>query len=81
MQKYSVSLVHKISPNSNDKLDPVWLSDNVFSNKLTLARALRQKGVLCPGQRIRGFRVEGAEIVIFPGGRTIWHCIILKKDI
>lgn len=81
---YSVRYVHKISPSSKDTGPDVVIPDGAFSNKNTLARALRNVKVLGAGARIRTFRVEGNQVIVFPmmpGLTTYWHSVILTKKI
>lgn len=76
----SVRYVHKISPRDSDTGPDVAISDNAFSNRNTLAKALRKNGVLTSGARIRQMRVEGDKVVVFPtvpGLTTYWHSVIL----
>lgn len=74
---YDVRFVHKISPRDADVLpEPVQIPDGAFSNRNTLARALRHVHVLGKGDSIREFRVEGDKIACFPRA-SIWHSIIL----
>lgn len=77
--EYMVRFVHNISPRDDDVEGPVRIPDNAFSNKKTLAKALRNAGILGSGDPIRSMRVEGDEVIIFPGGWTgrTWHAIIL----
>lgn len=77
---YMVRYVHKISPSSKDVAGPVHISGSAFSNSKTLGAALRKVGVLMAGARVRSFRTEGNQVVIFPsapGLTTYWHSIIL----
>jgi hypothetical protein len=72
--------VHKISPSAKDTMD-VRISPTAFSNKNTLAKALRKAGVLTSGVRLRSFRVEGDKVVAFPTGRfNVWHSVIMTCE-
>lgn len=76
----SVRYVHKISPRDSDTHPDVEINANAFSNRNTLAKALRKTGVLDAGARVRNFRVEGDKVVVFPtmpGLTTYWHSVIL----
>jgi len=78
--KCSVRYVHKISPSAKDVHPDVTLPSGAFSNRNTLAKALRRAGVLTSGARIRSFRVEGDKVIAFPtvpGMTTYWHSVIL----
>lgn len=78
-----VRYVHKISPSAKDVGPDVRISPNAWSNKNTLAKELRKKGVLDSGARIRTFRVEGDKVVVFPtmpGSTTYWHSVILTCE-
>lgn len=75
--EYNVRFIHKISPSPTDTKGPVEIPDKAFSNRRTLGYALRFAGVLCRGERIATFRVEGAKVIVFPQA-TIWHSIILE---
>ena len=73
---YFIRYVYKISPRDTD-VDTVELSPNAFSNKNTLAKALRNAGKLVSGAQIREMRVEGDTVACFPNATGHWHCIIL----
>lgn len=73
---YEVRYVHKISPKASDVMGPVKIPGGAFSNKNTLAKALRTAKVLPSGGRITSFRAEGEKIVVFPA-KSVWHAIIL----
>lgn len=80
MAIYSVRYVHKVATSSHNPGGEVDISDNAFSNRNTLAKALRDNSVLVPGTRVREFRVEGDRVVVFPtlpGLSTYWHSVIL----
>lgn len=79
--EYMVRFVHKIAPRDDDVEGPVRIPDNAFSNKRTLAKALRMAGILGSGDSIRSMRVEGDKIIVFPGGWTgkTWNAIVLTK--
>lgn len=83
---YSVRYVHAISPSMKDVGGDVTLAAGAFSNSKTLAKALREVGILYSGGRIKNFRVEGDKVVVFPGRHSTggpgnlmsnWHSIIL----
>lgn len=77
---WSVKYTHKISPSPKDVGPDVRISDNAFSNDRTLAKALREAGVLERGASIRSSRSEGDKVIIFPslpGSTTYWHSITL----
>jgi hypothetical protein len=77
----SVRYVHKISPSAKDVGPDVEIPQNAFSNRNTLAKALRNAGVLTSGIRLRSFRVEGDKVVAFPMGRfNTWHSVILTCE-
>lgn len=79
--KCSVRYVHKISPSAKDVHPDVTLPSGAFSNRNTLAKALRRAGVLTSGVRVGNFRVEGDKVIAFPMGRfNIWHSVILTCD-
>jgi hypothetical protein len=76
-----VRLVHKISPSDKDVMGPVHIPAGAFSNKKTLAAALRKaRAGLSSGETLSTFRVEGDKVVAFPAGRSIWHAIVLTKE-
>lgn len=78
MAQFSVRYVHKIAPSPADRRDqPIELPEGCFSNRNTLAKALREARVLPTGGRLASFRVEGNKIVAFPMA-SIWHAIILE---
>jgi hypothetical protein len=79
MAQYNAHYVHKISPRPipYDSDGPVEIRDKAFSNKNTLAKALRDADILGPGERLHSFRVEGERILVFPM-RGIWHAIVLE---
>ena len=79
MATYHVRFVHKISPRETDVMPSVVLPDGAFSDRNTLAGALRMANVLPKGCRVRGFRVEGEKVIAFPIG-SIWHSIILTHE-
>lgn len=83
---YSVRYVHAISPSTKDVGGDIILPAGAFSNKNTLAKALRNRAVLLIGGKIRDFRVEGDKVIVFPGKNSTggpgslssnWHSIIL----
>lgn len=77
---WSVSFIHKVSPRDSDRMAPVRIHDNAWSDSRKLGAALREVGVLDKGARVRTFRVEGDSVVAFPtmpGLTTYWHAIIL----
>jgi hypothetical protein len=80
---YSVRYVHKISPRATDTGKDVTLPGSVFSDRKKLNRALLDEGVLQKGARIRSYRVEGDEVIVFPmmpGMTTYWHAVVLKDQ-
>jgi hypothetical protein len=80
MRFYNVRYVHKVAPKDTDTGPSVLLSGNVFADRKTLAKALRQTGVIASEARIREYRVEGNKVVIFPtvpGMTTYWHSVIM----
>lgn len=77
-ETYVVRFVHKISPRDTDTTS-VALPDGAFADRKTLGAALRAAGVLCAGERIGSFRVEGPRVVAFPVG-TIWHSLIITRE-
>lgn len=79
MTMYSVRYTHKISPSDKDVGPGVQLSPNDFSDSKRLARALRERGILCSGQRLLSFRVEGDKVLCFPA-KSIWHAIVLTHE-
>lgn len=82
MARYEVLTYHKISnPNGPDRLGDVSLPDNAFSNKNTLAAALRKARILPSGTSLDSVRVEADKIIAFPsnrGGRSTQHSYVLK---
>jgi hypothetical protein len=77
---YSARYVHKIAPRDSDMAGPFDIPDGAFSDRNTLAAALRKCGALVRGARLRDMRVEADRIVVFPalpGFTTYWHSIIL----
>ena len=77
---WMVRYVHKISPSDKDVKGPVHIPGGAFSNRKTLGAALRNTGILIAGATIRNFRVEGDKVVVFPGGHSIWHAIVLTHE-
>lgn len=77
MKVYKVRFVHRISPSNSDVADPIALSD---ADLKQLPAVLRKAKLLLPGQRCQ-FRSEnnGQRLVVFPGGSSIWHSIILEQ--
>lgn len=75
---FNVRYVHKISPRDSDTMGPVEIPDNSFSNRNTLAAALRKAKVMESGGRLQNFRVEGDKVVAFPV-KSIWHSIVLTE--
>lgn len=72
---YSVRYIHKISSRAYD-VATVAIGCNAFSDRKTLAKALRDAGILCAGERLREVRVEGDRVICFPD-RGIWHSLTL----
>jgi hypothetical protein len=79
MANYSVRYIHKISASAKDVAGPVAIPDGAFSNRNTLAKALRDAGILAKGSRLASFRVSGSEVVAFPTS-GIWHSVILTAE-
>jgi len=79
VEYYDVKFVHKISPSDKDRMGPVTMPDNAFSDRNTLAKALRDAGVLHSGDRLSNFRVEGEKVIAFPT-KSIWHAIVLTPS-
>lgn len=80
MARFSVHYVHPISPRLSDVGPDVDIPDNAFSNRKTLAAALRLQGALCPGARVTSFCVVGPNVVVFPsvpGLTSYWHSVTL----
>jgi len=75
-EPHMVRFVHMVSSRDADVAGPVLIPGGAFSNKTTLAKALRYIGALQPGARLRSFRVEGDKVIAFPD-RGIWHAIVL----
>lgn len=73
-----VKFIHKISPRDTDVFSGIEIPDNAWADKKTLAKAMRNKGLLVTGQRLRSFRVEGNRVITFPQRSSCWHCIILE---
>ena len=76
--RYHVRFVHKIAPSEADRHPaPIEVPDGAFSDRKTLAAALRRAGVLYRGAALGSFRVEGERVVAFPNRAGHWHSIIL----
>lgn len=73
--KYLVRYVHKIAPSDRD-ISAAEISEGSWSNRNTLAKALRDARILPSGGRLASFRVEGERVIAFPVA-SIWHSIIL----
>ena len=78
MREYMARYVHKISPRDSDVEGPFSIPGSAFSNRNTLAKAMRVAGILSSGERLRSFRVEADRIVTFPQN-SIWHSIVLTE--
>lgn len=84
MALYNVHFVHKISskPAPLDSVGPIGIADNAFADAKALGRALRKVGILCSGESVRNFRVEGAnKVVVFPNAKSVWHAFIIQPAI
>jgi hypothetical protein len=57
----------------------VEIRDGAFSDRRTLAKALREARVLPSGGRLLGFRVEGDRVVAFPAA-SVWHSFIITRE-
>lgn len=80
MRSYRIRLVHKISPSDRD-VAIADIADSAFSNRNTLAKALRDAGIMGSGHRIREMRVEGDRVIVFPIGQfNPWHSITLSPS-
>lgn len=82
-RSYMARYVHQISPKPTDVGGPFCIRDGAWSDRKTLAAALRKAGVLDSGARVREFRVEGERIIVFPsmpGMTTYWHSVILTPN-
>jgi hypothetical protein len=81
MRAYSVRYVHKIAPRDTDVGDDVTLTDADLVDNKTIGAALRERGTLLAGVRVREWRIEpDGKIVVFPvypGLTTYWHSVIL----
>jgi hypothetical protein len=80
---YTVTFVHPIAgscPDATIKCNTI--PDGAFSNRQTLGKALRDRGIMFSGQAVRNFRVEGNKTVVFPdrapGG---WYSITLTAEV
>ena len=79
MSDYSVRYIHKIRPSEKDVGPDVYLGSNDFLDRKTLAAALRERRILCSGERLNDYRiVEPGKIVAFPAS-GIWHSIVLTE--
>jgi hypothetical protein len=78
MSIYRVQFIHKIAPRDTD-VESADIPDGAFSDSRTLARALRDAGMLVKGSRVRGFRAEGNRVIVFPD-RGIWHSLTLTHE-
>jgi hypothetical protein len=74
--EYMIHYVHRIRPKASDVLGPVRIPDNAFSNKKTLAKALRDICVLPSGGRLSTVRVEGDKVIAFPTS-GVWHAFVI----
>lgn len=74
--KYMVRFVHKISPSAKDVMGPIEIRDGAWSNRNTLAKALRDARVMPSGGRLSSFRSEGDKVVAFPV-KSVWHAFVI----
>lgn len=77
--KYSIKLVHRVAPSEKDVCHCNTLEPGDFSDSRKLAAALRRKGLLQSGVRLRSVRVEGNKTVCFPD-RGIWHSLTITEE-
>lgn len=77
---WTARYIHRVSPRETDRFrdgQRFQLPEGAFKTRLTLARALRELGVLQAGERLRSFRCESSKVVAFPD-RGIWHSVTLE---
>lgn len=72
----SIRYVHKISPRDTDVCECNTIADSAFADRRTLAAALRARGILVSGTRLREMRVEADRVVCFPD-RGVWHSLVI----
>lgn len=80
---YTIRYVHRVAPSDKDVKTGVSIRDGAFSDRKTLAKALREVGVLAKNARIRTFRVEGDKVLVFPtlpGATTYWHSVVIEAE-
>jgi hypothetical protein len=73
---WNVRFVHKISPSDKDVKKDVFISPKAWATNITLAKALRENRILPVGGTIRAMAKSPDRVVVFPGGRSVWHSII-----
>lgn len=79
-REYMAHYTHRVGrANPNDVEGPFDLADGALSDKIKLAKAMRNAGILNVGDRLRSFRVEGDKIVTFPSTPSPWHSITLTE--
>lgn len=72
----SIRYVHKIAPRDSDVRSCNTIDADSFSGTGSLARALRARGLLAPGTRLRSVRREADRVIVFPD-RGIWHSLVI----
>ena len=77
-KRYTITYVHMISTSPMD-VGTCLINDNAFSDRVALAKALRDGGALPAGTRLREMRGEGDRCVVFPD-RGIWHSLCIHPD-
>jgi hypothetical protein len=79
MAQYQVTVRHRVSTQPQDLVPHGYqLPDGAFSDKLRLAKALREAGILSKGTRLDSFRVEGDKVLAFPNRG--WHCVVIQAE-
>lgn len=83
--KVNAEYVHTVS-GKHDKEGPFYMEDYDLwagdARNNTVARLLRDSGVLGSGARVREMRVEGDRLLVFPtmpGLTTYHHCVIITR--
>ena len=79
---YSVHYVHAISPRDTDTHADITLDDSAFESRKTLAKALRDAGVLVTGSTVEDYRkaIGYTGYTVFPNlRRSGWHCVKLAR--
>lgn len=76
-RELTIRYVHRVAPRDTDVRTCNTISDSAFADNRTLASALRARGLMERGARIREMRASGSMVTCFPD-RGVWHYFTIE---